>query len=296
MQSLNILEGRFSEFNAFSTFETVSFDKNKRGLQLLEQLQTTLDLKQLLNKFAMEAAKYIDFSGLTFSSDCPDVTVRGSRKGKYERQFELVIENNYLGTLTYAINSSMSSTNYKILKELHQYLLYPIKNAIAYNNALMLAMQDGLTGLGNRRYFDKQLHRAITHSNRQKTDVGLVVCDLNKFKAINDSFGHHIGDNVLIHFANALKSSVRESDSIFRFGGDEFVLLVEDASRESLDIINQRIHQAITNDPLLMKYQVTCSLGATFLNRADTAISFFERADQALYRRKMNMTHKLSVI
>lgn len=296
MQTLNILDNRFSEFSAFGAFESVGFDKNKRGLQLLEQLQTTLELNELLNKFALEVSKYVDFSGLCFKGPDGEAVARGSRKGKIEKKFDLIINNDFLGTLTYSLNKPINKKIYSIIDELHAYLLYPFKNALAYRRALTLAMQDSLTGLGNRRYFDEQLNRALSHAERQRTDVGLVVCDLNKFKAINDTFGHHIGDRVLIHFANALKASTRGSDSVFRFGGDEFAVIVEDASPESLDIINHRVNHAILNDHLLAKYQVSCSLGATFWQRKDTPTSFFERADQALYSKKMNMTHKLSVI
>lgn len=296
MQTLNILDNRFSEFNAFSVFKSASFDKNKRGLLLLEQLQTTLDLSQLLNKFAIEASKYVNFSGLRFTSLDSTTNARGSRTAKIEKQFELIIENEFLGTLTYAINKPMHADDVSILTELHTYLVNPFRNAIAYQRALTLAMQDGLTGLGNRRYFDEQLNRAVNQAKRQNNDVGLVLCDLNKFKTINDTFGHHVGDKVLQHFSTALKNSIRESDSVFRFGGDEFAILVEDASRESLDIIHQRIHSALETDAVLSKYKVGSSLGATFLHRTDTTESFFERADQALYSKKMNMPQKLTVV
>jgi diguanylate cyclase (GGDEF)-like protein len=190
----------------------------------------------------------------------------------------------------------MNKKTFSILEELHSYILYPFKNALTYQRALKLAMQDSLTDLGNRRYFDEQLSRAINHASRQHSDVGLIVSDLNKFKAINDTFGHHVGDKVLQHFALALKTSVRECDSLFRFGGDEFAIIVEDASQESLDIIHHRINFAISKDPILVKYNVSCSLGGAFWKRNETTASLFERADQALYSRKMNMTQKLSVI
>lgn len=296
MQTLNILDNRFSEFSAFGAFESVSFDKNKRGLQLLEQLQTSLELTDMLNKLAVEATKYLNFSGLSFSGPDVAVVARGSREAKLEKRFELTLNNEYLGALKYALNTPMNKKVFSILEELHSFILYPLKNALTYQRALKLAMQDSLTDLGNRRYFDEQLNRAISHASRQHSDVGLIVTDLNKFKAINDTFGHHVGDTVLQHFALALKSSIRESDSVFRFGGDEFAIIVEEASQESLDIINHRIEFAISQDPTLVKYQVSCSLGATFWKRTDTTASFFERADQDLYSRKMNMTQKLSVI
>ncbi|WP_448211217.1 GGDEF domain-containing protein [Colwellia sp. MEBiC06753] len=296
MQTLNLLDHQFSEFNAFRLFESNHLSSNKRGLALLEQLQTTLELDRIIAKFAMEASKYIDFTGLKFQALDAQSTMRGSRKGKFNRQFNLLLAGEILGTLTYELNKKISSSNAKILEELHHYLIHPLNNALTYRRALMLAMQDGLTGLGNRRHFDEQLKRAMHQSLRNHDKVGLIVADLNKFKAINDTFGHAIGDSVLIHFANALRASMRDSDSIFRFGGDEFAVLIESAGKESLEVIYHRIHQAVASDDLLVEYQVTCSLGATFMNKADNAKSFFERADQDLYRRKMNMQAKLSLV
>ena len=178
-----------------------------------------------------------------------------------------------------------------MLKQLHGYLAYPLRNAIMYYQAIQLAMEDALTGLGNRRYFDEQLKRAMHQANRHQTHVGLIVIDLDKFKPINDTYGHKVGDKVLNHFAKALESSIRDSDSAFRFGGDEFAIIVEQASELSLELIECRIKQALTSDPVLAQYGVACSLGSTFMNRADNEHSFFERADEALYQRK---THKIT--
>jgi diguanylate cyclase (GGDEF)-like protein len=288
MQTLNI-HNNFSEFSHFHSFKIESDDMQQVGFALIEQLQTTLDIDKLLNIFAMEAGKYIKFSGLYFKTPSVTTSIRGSKPSKVERQFKLAIGNEFIGVLTYALTSPVSLTNFKILAQLHNYLLYPLRNAVKYHAATMLARQDALTGLGNRRYFDEQLKRAMHHANRQQSLVGLILGDLNKFKALNDTYGHQLGDQVLVHLGKALTNSSRDSDSVFRFGGDEFAILVEDASENSLLTIIHRIRKAIANDPLLAKHKVTCSLGCTFMNRADTEHSFFERADQALYREKMNM-------
>ncbi|NQY62590.1 MAG: GGDEF domain-containing protein [Alteromonadaceae bacterium] len=286
MQTLNILDNKFSELNNFKIFDNSSSENINSGVHLLKQLQVTLELENILNIFAIEAAKYVDFSGLYFRSNKLSAEIEGSRKGKINRQFKLKINNKTIGILSYSINSPINATNFKMLQQLHQYLVYPLKNAVLYQEAMALAMQDGLTNLGNRRYFDEQLQRAMHHANRHKNQVGLLICDLNKFKAINDMFGHQVGDNVLINFAKALQSSIRNSDSVFRFGGDEFAIIVEGAGEQSLKVIENRIHYAMTTDPLLAKYNISCSLGYTFMNETDNEKSLFERADNLLYQQK----------
>ncbi|MBU2869178.1 GGDEF domain-containing protein [Colwellia sp. E2M01] len=305
MQTLNVLDNRFSPLNTYNTLSTDAhvaesftqslFDKRQK-VAFMSELQTTLELDQLLNIFSIEAARYIDFSGLYFKSPHLNKTLRGSRKAKKERCFELRMGDDFVGTLTYGINSPISLTNFKVLEQLHHCLLYPIKNAIAYHDAVQLAMQDGLTGLGNRRYFDEQLKRAMHNANRHHSLVGLVLGDLNKFKAINDSFGHVTGDLVLKEFADVLRQCTRESDSIFRFGGDEFAIIVENSTDSALIIIENRIEAILKNNPLLSQYQLSCSIGSTFMSRADNEVSFFERADQLLYRKKMQGSARLSVV
>jgi diguanylate cyclase (GGDEF)-like protein len=296
MQTLDLIDSRAYEYNAFKIFESGNTENTQRKLALMEQLQCTLELDNILNIFAMEAAKYISLSGLYFTQGDVRTAIRGSRQGKAERQFSLKLNNEFLGILTYAINAPISVANNKILEELHQYIIHPINNAIKYKNAMALAMQDSLTGLANRRYFDEQLKRAMHHANRHKRQVGLMVADLNKFKIVNDTHGHNIGDEILKSFAKALQVSVRDSDSVFRFGGDEFAIIVEEASEQSLYVIEMRIKDAISNDALLTKYNVSCSLGYTFMNRADDKKSFFERADQALYKQKHGRPLTLSIV
>ncbi len=296
MQTLNILENTTSSFNAFNVLaNSISTDTNSNS-SLLEQLQTTLDLDKLLDIFAMEAARYIKFSGLYFKNKAISKTLRGSRKATHERQFELKLNDEFIGTISYSIDKPISMRHYKDLQRIHQIILYPLKNALQYHQAMQLAMQDALTGLGNRRYFDEQLKRAMHNANRHHAQVGLVLGDLNKFKVINDTYGHALGDQVLIQFAEVLRTCVRDSDSVFRFGGDEFAIIVENASDYALDIIQSRLDSSLKSNVLLAKYQVGCSLGTTFMNRADNEHTLFERADQALYRQKMNMSKQLSIV
>jgi diguanylate cyclase (GGDEF)-like protein len=296
MQTLNILENTTPSFNVFNVLANSTAINNKQKMSLLEQLQTTLSLEKLLDIFAMEAARYIQFSGLYLKSEIASKTLPGSRKSKQERHFELKLNNEFIGTITYGINSPISMNHYKDLQRIHKILLYPLKNALQYHQAMQLAMQDSLTNLGNRRYFDDQLKRAMHNANRQHEKVGLILMDLNKFKAINDNYGHSIGDQVLMQFSDVLRTCVRDSDSIFRFGGDEFAIIVEHASEDALDIIQNRIDGALKTNIILSKYQVGCSLGTTFMNRADNEHTLFERADAALYREKIKTLTNLSVV
>ena len=104
MQTLNVFDNKLYPFNSFSALNARNLtssiaEKGKPGLRLLEQLQTTLDLDKLLNIFAMEAARYIKFSGLYFKNKAISKSLPGSKKAKNERQFELKVNNEFIGTL-----------------------------------------------------------------------------------------------------------------------------------------------------------------------------------------------------
>lgn len=296
MQTLDIHNIQHSEFSSFRVFGDVHEINSTRTTALLEQLQTTLEIDKLLNIFAMEVSNHLDFSGLTFESQNATAAMRGSRKSKVIKLFELKINGELIGVLSYHTNKRIDSAAIAVLNKLHRLIAYPLKNAAMYQNAMSLAMQDSLTRLGNRRHFEQQIYKAMHQARRKHSKLGLIVGDLDKFKAINDTYGHSVGDDVLIEFGNALRECMRDSDSIFRLGGDEFSILVEDADDQALKIIEQRLLQAVKNNSLLKKYQVACSLGSALFNRIDDEKSFFDRADQDLYRKKMNMAPKLSLV
>ena len=292
MQTLDVLDNRFSQLNIGSPVHSESmlvetsnqnlFD-NQQVLLFMKQLQTTLDINEVLTMLANVARRYIDFSALSFKNQQLSKTIRGDKKGIKEHTFELEINDTAIGTLSYEINSPINLTSYRMLEKLHQCLLYPLKNTMTYYTAMQLAMQDALTNLGNRRCFDEQLKRAMNNATRHHTSVGMVLCDLNKFKSINDCFGHKTGDMVLKEFADILRHCIRDSDSLFRFGGDEFAIIIENATGNALNLIEKRIYMALAKNELLSKYQLGCSLGSTYMKKSDNEESFFERADRILY-------------
>jgi len=104
---------------------------------------------------------------------------------------------------------------------------------------------DNLTGLGNRRFFLMVFNRAIQNLQKNGTPFALLLLDLNRFKHINDSMGHDMGDLVLKTTAERLKQPLRNSDSVMRFGGDEFAIVIEDCSEETASAIAEKISGAV---------------------------------------------------
>jgi diguanylate cyclase (GGDEF)-like protein len=161
-----------------------------------------------------------------------------------------------------------------------------IDNARRFREARRLADLDALTGLHNRRYFHEMLAREVARAQRYSRSLALVVFDLDDFKAINDRIGHLAGDGVLAEAADRIRDVVRSADVACRVGGDEFAVILPESSLKDADQLYKRLEQTISHHPVAQAGLVRLSAGVTELRPEDDAVSFFERADDALYRAK----------
>lgn len=157
---------------------------------------------------------------------------------------------------------------------------------------LHLARYDQLTGLANRRYCLEFMNDAVVRAKRRNGYIAVLFIDLDKFKAINDSLGHEVGDQLLISVAKRLNNCVRESDLASRFGGDEFVLILDDiASPELAEPLAAKILESIAVPHVLNNNTVVieCSIGiSTYPQNGDRPELLFKVADQAMYKNKSN--------
>ena len=167
---------------------------------------------------------------------------------------------------------------------------YAIERKRAEDRLAYYAQHDALTGLANRFLFRDRLLQALARSRRTKRVVGLLLLDLDRFKAVNDAFGHECGDRLLRGAAERLYSCVREVDAVCRLGGDEFTVVLEGVSDENdLTAVAQRILDAIARPFDLDGQQVTVgvSVGITAFPRDNQNIDgLLRHADVAMYRAK----------
>ncbi|HQS67966.1 MAG TPA: sensor domain-containing diguanylate cyclase [Sulfuricurvum sp.] len=159
------------------------------------------------------------------------------------------------------------------------------------------ACHDPLTGVTNRAVMDDRLHHAIDRAQRADSKIVLYFIDLNDFKIINDRYGHEVGDKVLITVAAALRSCLRNSDTISRFGGDEFIIIVEDIEgEEHIESVLNAIEFAIA-EPIELEdgtsLTAKASIGmAIYPDDATDADSLIKAADVAMYLRKKTKSKK----
>lgn len=149
-----------------------------------------------------------------------------------------------------------------------------------------LAITDRLTGLYNRLKLDEVLEYEISRSKRYGTALSLIILDIDHFKSVNDIYGHQIGDIVLKEVANTLLSCERESDTIGRWGGEEFLIVLPNTNLAGAMITAEKIRTAIENHLFSVVGKKTASFGVSEFLVEENENSFIERADQALYRAK----------
>jgi diguanylate cyclase (GGDEF)-like protein len=194
---------------------------------------------------------------------------------------------NVLGTLWafWRTAEPMHEEQVVLLEELALRAGPAIDNARRFQEARELADMDALTGLHNYRFFHETLAREVARAHRYDRRLALVVFDIDDFKAVNDRVGHLAGDSVLAAAAERVLTVVREADIACRVGGDEFAVILPESTRIDAEALYQRLELAMTTQPDDPD-QLRLSAGIAELRADDDAVSFFKRADEALYRAK----------
>lgn len=149
-----------------------------------------------------------------------------------------------------------------------------------------IGVTDHLTQVFNRNKLEEVLRREILYYDRFKTPASLVMFDIDHFKKINDTYGHSLGDKVLVGFAKLLKASIREIDIVIRWGGEEFIILLPRSTRRQATVIAEKIRKKVEAVVFPEVGTVTVSAGVSSLRLGDNSNTLIERADKALYSAK----------
>lgn len=150
----------------------------------------------------------------------------------------------------------------------------------------VLSVTDKLTGLYNRRKLDELLDEELIRSRRYKVEVSIIMLDIDHFKRVNDTYGHAVGDEVLIAMAQLLREHTRDADALGRLGGEEFVVVCRHSDAAASLRAAMKLREAIAAHHFPGVGQVTSSFGIASCRPDDTAVTLLARADAALYRAK----------
>jgi len=160
-------------------------------------------------------------------------------------------------------------------------------------NLEKISVEDPLTNIGNRRYFDEIMEEETETSRRYKIPLSLIMYDIDFFKKVNDTYGHATGDEVLIEYANLIKDSLRDRDIFCRIGGEEFVIVMPYTAIEEATKLAERLRKLVENHKKILP--ITMSFGVTEFLRDDNVESMLKRVDEGVYDAKDQGRNKVIV-
>ncbi|MGY2289968.1 GGDEF domain-containing protein [Pseudomonas sp. SDO528_S397] len=266
--------------------------------QLSLLLQTSLEPERILGVFFREIQRLVPLDALHYRHDGSDLRLEFGHRGHHSVSYALSHEGEHLGELVFRRNQRFIEDELTKLETLLATLLYPMRNALLYRAATRSAQCDPLTQTGNRIAMDQALQREIEMSRRHVQPLSLLMLDIDHFKHINDTYGHAVGDQVLKAVATAIKNQLRNVDMVFRFGGEEFLILLSNTGREAASMVGERLRQAAQAQNYRadeVQIELTVSLGCATLLAAESAESLLRRADNALYVAKREGRNRLAM-
>lgn len=173
-----------------------------------------------------------------------------------------------------------------------------IRFIVVFNDISQLINQstiDTLTGISNRTHFNLLLKHNLYVVQREKTPLSFIFFDIDHFKSVNDTYGHLVGDDVLRHLANLISNSLRKSDMVARWGGEEFIILLSNTPVQAAVTIAQKLRETIENEEFATVQHITCSFGVTQLLENEEGETLLLRLDQQLYSAKEGGRNRVEV-
>lgn len=271
---------------------------NDPELSFVTKLHSSLDIENVLLFFAQALVESVQCDGLIYEHPATQSSVTLGNGGAFKLHYQLEFDEEYIGDLTIMRIMAFAPDDVKCVEEQLNLLLMPLRNAVNFTSAVESARHDPLTGMRNRATLDDELAREIKLSVRHNQDLSLVILDLDDFKVINDTYGHLAGDLVLKNVATTIRSLVRETDLVYRFGGEEFLTILSNTKLDGAKIMGERLRAALESsnqDYQNQRLKVTASIGIATLEPGDSLSSFLDRADQALYRAKAGGKNQVQI-
>jgi diguanylate cyclase (GGDEF)-like protein len=232
---------------------------------------------------------HLPIDSIGFRSTEQGIVVQLGKQGRHRAGYGLRLLEENLGEISIHRNKLFSEKDLATIEHLLVPLLYPLRNGLRYHAAMATAFRDPLTGVNNRTAMEEALPREVELALRHKMTLSMLIIDLDHFKKINDGYGHAAGDCVLRSAAKMIQQALRTSDQIFRFGGEEFVVLLPSTDGNGAKIVAERIRKNLEDNHSSCEgtvINVTASIGIAQLEQGDNQHLFFDKADKSLYRAK----------
>ncbi|MGE0386908.1 MAG: GGDEF domain-containing protein [Gammaproteobacteria bacterium] len=264
-------------------------DLERRTLELTNALQTTLDIDRLIELFSIHLRDIVPHEGLGFENGAERVSCMLGQRAQYSIDYDIVLATHSLGHVTIWRDAPLTDTDARAAESMLVGLFYPLRNAFLYRRALAQAVTDPLTGISNRAALDAALQREVDLAHRHHKALSFIMIDIDHFKSINDRYGHVVGDEALRRVAACVQDCIRRSDIVFRYGGEEFAVVLTSTELFGAMLLAQRIRAAVERIALVVEDQIvplTLSAGVSMLDEGELPNELLKKADAALYQAK----------
>ena len=277
--------------------KTSNSDLEKLAGQTIALFDITKDICKSLEEdkvfafFKNQINNYIQVSNCEFLKGNVDVS---AYKGYIVIPLE--IDSNPLG---YLVANGIREEDRDKFHILAQQFILGLKRALLYQRVQELAITDSLTRISSRRYFLERAAEELERAKKQKSRFSFLMADVDRFKEYNDRYGHLVGDSILREVSGVIKENIREIDSVGKYGGDEFSLILSETDKPGAEFVAQRIRKIIETKNIRAydeDLKITVSIGiASYPNDAKRLPLLIERADEALYQAKQSGRNKVCV-
>lgn len=257
--------------------------------RLSSKLQSSLEHETVLSTFFDQLQSLVRCSGMSYTNRDIDSTIQFGRQSKHSVEYLVSVDNEKLGRLRFQRNVAFAEAEMATIEMLIGTLCHPLRNALRYRAAVESALTDNLTGVSNRSALKLVSERELKLAKRYKKNLSILLFDIDYFKTINDRLGHASGDLVIKRVAELITQGLRETDQVFRYGGEEFLAILPETEPQNALVSAERVRSLIQSSPFATTTEIisiSVSVGIASLRLEDSFTSLFTRADQALYRAK----------
>ncbi len=256
--------------------------------RLALKLQQSIEIEPLLQVFFEQTSSMVPCDSVSYNNTQQPLNFSFGKLETHHCKYSLDLQGEKLGEIVCSRNRPFSIRETNRLERLLSLLIYPLRNALLYHKALTQARHDPLTEICNRAAFDEAIDKEYSSYRRHQADFSLMIIDIDHFKNVNDTYGHIAGDKVLKTVANLIRSSIRRSDEVFRYGGEEFVVILSNTKQGGAKFIAERVRKEIEKltVSLSQKIKVTASFGIASSEIMKDVTETLEFADKALYQAK----------
>ncbi|MGD9591247.1 MAG: GGDEF domain-containing protein [Candidatus Berkiella sp.] len=279
------------------TAHSTPFSPNAK-FSISKILQTTLDVYDLVKRFSQALQTSVPYHSFHYHHIQTQHGFDMGERSEHQISYQLMLQGMPLGDIYLTRRTEFSQKEMIQVEKALTELVYPLRNALAYHEAIKNSYTCPLTLVGNRAAYDKAINREIDFAKRHHTPFSIILIDIDHFKSINDTYGHEAGDQALLSVAGFISQLNRNTDNLFRYGGEEFALIlshtpVEGAERVALRMKEQVEAFEFEHQGHLIK--LTISAGVTAYVNEDTPQTMFKRADSALYMSKKSGRNRISI-